>query len=161
MRQLNKTSTAFWSPSVILAQHHDGVVATVSAGLGSLVVYLLGVNLEWFYLVVTFMVLDYLTGVSAAIVTGAMDSGVALKGIIRKVALLGLMVAAHLIDDIMGTNFAAATIAVTIFLVTRELMSMGENFARMGVDVREIIATLTRSLQAPPPNDGPPHQNDR
>lgn len=89
----------------------------------------------WNQLMVLFMVamaVDYVTGVAAAIKTGAgLSSKTGFWGLMRKGLMLLVISLAHHIDLLMGTNVLKG--ATTYFYLSNELISITENCGRMGL----------------------------
>ena len=91
------------------------------------------------------MGIDYATGVILALVFqaspksagGGLDSNVGWKGLVRKVATLVIVLIAHFIDVLIGTEYIRD--AVVIAFVVNEFVSILENCGLMGVPIPDII----------------------
>lgn len=91
------------------------------------------------------MALDYITGLVVAGVFhtsrksagGGLDSNVGWKGLARKVATLFIILVAHFVDVLIGTQYIrdAAVIAFTV----NEIISILENCALMGVRIPKVL----------------------
>ena len=81
------------------------------------------------------MVIDYLTGLSAAyIMPGTyLDSRKGLKGIVKKIVIWGLIVLAHWFDIILGQD-TFRSVAV-LFFIGNEGLSILENAANCGLPI--------------------------
>lgn len=96
------------------------------------------------------MALDYVTGILVAGVFhaspktagGGLESRAGLKGIIRKVGMLALVMVATQADVLMGTELARDF--TVMFLCANEALSVIENAGLMGVPVPQF---LTRSFE--------------
>lgn len=94
-----------------------------------------------------FMVLDYVTGVMLALVwkrsnksrTGKLDSRVGFKGICKKVGMLFFILIAVQADQVFGMN-GVLRLAVIMFFISNEALSVIENLKIMGVPVPQILA---------------------
>lgn len=81
------------------------------------------------------MVLDYVSGVAAAIVNKNVSSSKAHIGVIKKVAVIGMVAFAHQIDLYLGT--AVVCSGAIAFFVANEFISIMENYRRLGLPVPE------------------------
>lgn len=85
------------------------------------------------------MALDYLSGVAVAWIkrksnkseSGGLDSRAGFRGLIKKCAVLGAVVAANILDAVSGTNYIRD--GVCIAYICNEALSLGENLALLGV----------------------------
>lgn len=90
---------------------------------------------------IIFMSIDYITGIALALffqnsnktVGGQLQSGECWKGICRKVMTLMMVLVAHQIDIVSGTNFVRD--AVIIAYVVNEVISIIENAGLMGLPI--------------------------
>ena len=84
---------------------------------------------------VFFMVIDYLTGLSAAYIMPDtyLDSRKGLKGIVKKFVIWGLIVLAHWFDIILGQD-TFRSVAV-LFFIGNEGLSILENAANCGLPI--------------------------
>ncbi len=87
----------------------------------------------WLRVLVFFMILDYVTGVLAAISSKELDSSVGHRGIIKKVFILCLVAVAYQLDALAGTNIIR--IAVIGFYIGTEGLSILENAIKAGLNV--------------------------
>ena len=87
----------------------------------------------------TFAVIDYLSGVSAAYVRHELSSKEGFNGILRKIFMFSLVGIAHVIDkNLLGDTEALKT-AVCLFYVGNEGVSMLENAVHLGLPVPEAL----------------------
>ena len=108
------------------------VVKVVIAAIGSALTFLFGIPDIWLFALISFVMLDYMTGVVAAVIAGELSSKKGLKGILRKVMTLVPVVVAHVVDTAIKTGGFLRT-AVIGFLVANEGISILENTTRCGV----------------------------
>lgn len=87
----------------------------------------------WLQVLVAFIVLDYVTGVLAALYNKELDSSVGHKGIIKKVLILCLVAVAYQLDNLAGTEIIR--VAVIGFYVGTEGLSIIENAIKAGLNV--------------------------
>lgn len=91
------------------------------------------------------MGIDYVTGLVVAGVFhaspksagGGLDSNAGWKGLIRKVATLAVVLIAHFIDLLIGTEYIRD--AVVIAFTVNEIVSILENCGIMGVPIPEVL----------------------
>lgn len=96
------------------------------------------------------MAIDYVSGLLLAGVfhkspkteSGAIESRVGLKGLVRKIAVVCIVVVAHLIDRLLGTNYVRD--ATAIAFCVNEVLSIIENVGLMGVPMPKV---LTKALE--------------
>ena len=83
-----------------------------------------------------FMVVDYLTGLSAAFIQNNvyLDSRKGFKGIVKKIVILCLVVLAHQIDILIGQNTLTRNV-VLFFFIGNEGLSILENASNCGLPI--------------------------
>ena len=113
---------------------------------GSLVTYLLGGWSALVQILVTFVVIDYITGVLAAAYHGKLDSNIGLKGIAKKVFIFVIVACGHLVDGAMGTNNIVRDAAI-YFYIANELLSILENAGEIGLPVPDVLKNAIERLK--------------
>lgn len=108
-------------------------------------------------ILITVMVVDYVSGVAAAWVNHELSSRVGLVGIIKKLSYLALVVAGCSVDylvSLLGTQLGGTEISikaiglvVVCWLIINELISILENVARQGGPVPPFLASILRHLR--------------
>lgn len=128
----------------------------VSAAFAGLLYYLGIVTIPIIMLVFA-MIIDYITGMSAAWYNSELSSKKGIKGVVKKVSYLTLVVAAMIIDwlisqglqqinvDLHYSVFFAVLVAV--WLIINELISTLENLSRMGVPIPNFLKKLINRLK--------------
>lgn len=121
-------------------------IQLVFAAVGGWLGYFLGGFDGLLYALITFMVVDYITGVMCAVVDKTLSSAVGFKGICRKVLILALVGIAHILDaNVIGDGSVLRT-AVIFFYISNEGVSLLENAAHLGLPIpekmKEILAQL-------------------
>ncbi|MTI81243.1 MAG: phage holin family protein [Firmicutes bacterium] len=87
------------------------------------------------YALITFVVVDYVTGVMVAIIDKRLSSDIGARGIFKKVLIFTLVGVAHIIDSrIIGDGSAIRT-AVIFFYLSNEGISIIENASRIGLPI--------------------------
>ena len=128
----------------------------VSAAFAGLLYYLGIVSIPIIMLICA-MIIDYITGMSAAWYNSELSSKRGVKGIVKKVGYLALVVAAMIIDwlisqglqqinvDLHYSVFFAVLVAV--WLIINELISVLENLSRIGVPIPNFMKKLINRLK--------------
>lgn len=99
------------------------------------------------YSLVAFVLIDYLTGVMAAIVEHQLSSEIGFKGIFKKVSIFMLVAVGHIIDSkLLGTGTALRT-AIILFYSSNEGISILENATRMGLPIPKKIKSVLEQLK--------------
>lgn len=96
----------------------------------------------------TFMVIDYITGWIVAVVfkkshktdSGGYSSAIGLKGLCKKCMVLLLVVVANMLDVQLGANYVRD--GVCIAFIVNEVMSIIENAGLMGIPVPAVITKV-------------------
>lgn len=92
------------------------------------------------------IVLDYISGIIKAYITKQLSSEIGLKGIIKKVAILLIVMLSVLIDRVTGESGAIRTLVIYYF-VANEGLSIIENFAAAGVPIPAAIKNALKALK--------------
>jgi toxin secretion/phage lysis holin len=87
---------------------------------------------------VMFMTMDYLTGISRAFKDKVLSSAVGIDGILKKIMILFVVAVAVGIDNITGAQ-GVVRLATIWFYIGMEGISILENAARIGVPIPEKI----------------------
>nr|WP_261771608.1 MULTISPECIES: phage holin family protein [Paenibacillus] len=93
-----------------------------------------------------FVILDYLTGIVAAGMTGKLESNVGLFGIARKVFIFAMVSVAHLVDGVLGDGHLFRD-AVAFFYIANELLSIIENGGKLGAPIPPVIRQAIQVLK--------------
>ena len=113
---------------------------------GSLVTYLFGGWPALIKILVTIVIIDYVTGVLAAGVRREISSAVGGRGIARKVLIFVLVACGHLVDMALGTADVIRD-AVIYFYIANELFSILENAGEIGLPVPDILKKSIDTLK--------------
>lgn len=124
---------------------HDGWLTIATGGLIATMTYLLGGLDQLLGAFTLFLVLDYLTGLGAAIYLRKVSSRTAWAGIGRKVAMFVFIIVANQLDLISGNTQGFIRNAILLFLIGTEGISILENLNKLGIPVPPfLISTLNR-----------------
>lgn len=92
------------------------------------------------------MVIDYLTGIGKSYVAEKLNSNKGLKGIVKKIAMLGLVAIAVIIDRLMGDTGLIRNFII-YYLVANEGLSIIENLGEMDIIVPEFLKNKLEQLK--------------
>ncbi|NTV91011.1 MAG: phage holin family protein, partial [Clostridiales bacterium] len=102
--------------------------------IGAFLAWLIGGFDSLVQILVIFIIIDYLTGLAKAWILKELSSQKGLRGIVKKLALLSLVVVAAKVDFLIGGNgFVRNTIIYS--LVTNEIISILENAGHIGIPI--------------------------
>jgi toxin secretion/phage lysis holin len=124
----------------------DNFIKTAIAVGGASASYLFGGWSSLLSILLTFVVLDYLTGIAAAAKEGALKSDVGLWGIAKKIMIFGIVTVAHLIDTALGDAHLFRDTAI-FFYLANELLSLIENAGRIGAPIPPILQKAVEVLR--------------
>lgn len=123
------------------------MIKALIAGGGAAISYMFGGWSALLGILLTFVIIDYITGVVAAGAEGKLKSEVGLIGIARKVFIFAMVTIAHLIDTTLGdTHFLRD--ATIFFYMTNELISIVENLGTIGLPVPGPIVKAIEVLKS-------------
>jgi len=119
---------------------------SISGSAGGVVGFLFG---GWSQLLTLFffiLILDYLSGVGGAIVSGkGLSSAEGMKGIIKKFAIVLIIILGNLLDQFMGTEFIM--MGFIFFFMANELLSITENYGKMGLPLPDKLKNIIETLR--------------
>ena len=99
------------------------------------------------YALITFITIDYVTGVMCAISDRRLSSEVGFRGICRKVIILALVGVGSILDrHVIGTGSVLRT-AVIFYYLSNEGISILENATRLGLPVPEKLKNVLVQLK--------------
>lgn len=123
-----------------MKQFINSVLAAIATGA----VYLFGGFDVALNCLLIAIVLDYITGIIKAYIKKELSSEVGLKGILKKVGVLIVVMLGVLVDRVTGNTGAVRTLVIYYF-VANEGLSIIENLGAAGVP---IPAKLKKALKA-------------
>lgn len=100
----------------------------------------IGTFLTWIFggwdlaiqILVSFMVIDYITGVIVAYINKEIDSKVGFRGICKKLLIMVVLIVSVLLDRLFGQGWIFRTI-VCYFFIANEGISILENIGKCGI----------------------------
>lgn len=107
----------------------------VCAFTGGVLTYLFG-GLDIFIKVLcAFMIIDYITGVTASFIDNQWNSETGFKGTLKKCTILIMVIMAVFIDRLLNIDSFIIRNAVTSFIIANEGISILENMGRIGIPI--------------------------
>ena len=106
-----------------------------------------GTVFTWFFgawdiallVLITFMIMDYITGVLRGYINKELSSDVGLRGIARKAVIFIVLIVAVMLDRLLNTgNWVFRTLAC-YFYIANEGISLLENCAALGLPIPEKV----------------------
>lgn len=94
---------------------------------------------------VIMVVIDYVTGMTAAWLTGELSSSVGFKGITKKILLFIPVVIGVCIDNVLGQEILRSL--AIMFYIANEGLSILENLGRSGVPIPEPVRKALAALK--------------
>lgn len=101
--------------------------------IASVFIFLVGGLDNLFITLLIFMALDYITGIIKAIYKKKLNSKLGLKGILKKLGYIVIVVVATLFDHLIGDSTMAVRSLVIYFFISNEALSILENWSMMGL----------------------------
>ncbi|MBX4147493.1 phage holin family protein [Paenibacillus lautus] len=130
----------------ILANKDHSLWYALSGVTGSIVSYAFGGWSGVLELLLIFFAVDYVTGCAASIKTGkGLRSNVGRQGIMKKGFMLLLVFLGHKIDTALQMNIVMN--ATIYFWLANELVSIVENYGRLGFKVPGVFKKVITVLQ--------------
>ena len=118
----------------------------IFTAIGGYLGYILGGLDGFLYALIAFVVIDYITGLMAAIIEHKLSSEIGFRGIFKKVLIFTMVAIGNILDSkIIGDGSTIRT-AVIFFYLSNEGISIIENSVIIGLPVphklKDILAQL-------------------
>lgn len=97
-------------------------------------------------ILITFMVLDYVTGVIYAYTVKSLNSEVGFKGLIKKCMILVVLIIGVMLDRMLGNGTWVFRTLVCYFYIANEGVSLLENISNLGVPIPNKIRNALEQL---------------
>ena len=101
--------------------------------------------------------IDYITGVCAAVFTKTLSSKTGFNGILKKIVILCVVSCAHLLGNALGVEQIRS--AVIGFYIANEGISIVENAALLGVPMPEKLLSILKQIKDKEEQNGIQIQN--
>lgn len=125
----------------------DGVLKAILAAICALCGFLFGDMDGLMIALVALIVLDYISGLIAAVIEKRLSSAVGARGIAKKVFMLLIVAIANIVDiNVIGEGHALKTVTV-VFYLCNECISLIENAGRIGVPVPQKLLQVLEQLK--------------
>ena len=133
--------------------HIKTVLCAVTGAIGAAVAQLFGGWSDVLTVLLILMGIDYISGLVVAGIfhnspkslNGGLESHAGLKGLFRKFFVICIVVAAHMVDRLLGTNYLRD--ATAIAFCVNELISLMENAGLMGVPMPKVLRQAIDALR--------------
>lgn len=124
----------------------QNILNAAVAVLGAIVSYLFGGWTPLLSLFFFVIVLDYLSGLGAAIISGqGLSSSIGFKGLVKKFAIVAIVALSFQLDTVMGTS--VIMYGSLYFFICNELISIIENYGRMGLPLPPALKRIIHVLK--------------
>lgn len=117
------------------------------AALGGAVGAVMGGFDGFLYALIVFVVVDYLTGIMAAILNKRLSSEVGFHGIFKKVVIFALVAVGHIVDTHVIQNGSVIRTAVIFFYLSNEGISILENASLIGLPIPQKLKDVLEQLR--------------
>ena len=120
----------------------------IFTAIGGYLGYILGGLDGFLYALIAFVVIDYITGLMAAIIEHKLSSEIGFKGIFKKVLIFTMVAIGNILDSkIIGDGSTIRT-AVIFFYLSNEGISIIENSVIIGLPVPHKLKDILAQLNA-------------
>lgn len=135
-----------WSICLWYNQVMKEIIDSILAVTATTFIYLIGgLDIALVCLLIA-IALDYISGIIKAYVTKELSSKIGLKGILKKVGILLIVMLSVLVDRVTGETGAVRTLVIYYF-VANEGLSILENLGQAGVPIPESIKKALKVLK--------------
>ena len=117
----------------------DDVIDFFTAGIVGLLGWFFGGIDGFVKVLITFSIIDFITGLMAAYSKHELNSSVGFNGICRKISMYCLVGVAHIIDLYMLGDTAMLKTSVTLFYAVNEGISIFENVDVLGIPIPQFL----------------------
>jgi len=124
----------------------QNILNGAAAVIGALVSYFFGGWTPLLGLFFFVIVLDYMSGLGAAVISGqGLSSSIGFKGLIKKFAIVAVVALSHQLDLVLGTS--VILYGSIYFFICNELISIVENYGRMGLPLPPQLKRIIHVLK--------------
>ena len=124
----------------------EKIFSSVVAIIATFFTYLFGGWDIALIVLITFMTLDYITGVVYAVINKTLNSNIGFQGLIKKCMILVVLVVAVLLDRMINGETWVFRTLVCYFYIANEGISLLENASNLGVPVPNKIKDALEQL---------------
>lgn len=109
----------------------NNTIQLISATIGGYIGYFLGGFDGFMYALITFVVIDYITGLMVAVLERKLSSEVGFRGIFKKILIFVMVGIGNIVDVNVIKSGSAVRTAVIFFYISNEGISIIENSAKI------------------------------
>lgn len=120
---------------------------TIVAVSGTVLTYVFGGWDTVLMVLVGMMVLDYVTGLTAAAINKELNSNIGFKGLLRKALIAAVLILAVLLDRLLNEGTWVFRTLVCYFYIANEGLSILENVGKCGVDLPDKLVGSLEQLK--------------
>lgn len=122
-------------------------VKVVGGGIASVLTFVFGGADWWLLALLVLVVIDYISGIIAAIIEKKLSSRKGLTGILKKCMFFLVVAVSHIIDHAIGGDGALRSLVIG-FLIANEGISILENCGRCGLPVPKKLMDILEQLKS-------------
>ena len=123
------------------------LIKIIGACSGGICGYLFGGWDKTFQVLLLFIVVDYISGIIAAMYNNKLNSRVGFKGIAKKVVIFMMVAVAVQLDRLMGIDNQVVRMATCFFYIANEGLSILENGGKLGVRYPSVLEKTLEQLR--------------
>lgn len=120
----------------------------IFSAIGGAVGWYLGGVDGFMYALISFVVIDYITGLMVAVLEHKLSSEVGFRGIFKKVLIFIMVGIGNMVDIYLLGNGSAIRTAVIFFYVSNEGISIVENVAKIGLPVPKKLLDVLDQIKS-------------
>jgi toxin secretion/phage lysis holin len=98
------------------------------------------------YVLITFVVLDYISGLMIGVIEKKVSSEIGFKGIFKKVLIFSLVGIGNIIDSYLIKQGSTIRTSIIFFYISNEGISILENTAKIGLPIPEKIKDVLEQI---------------
>ena len=118
----------------------------IFTAMGGYMGWFLGGVDGFMYALITFIVIDYITGLMVAVLERKLSSEIGFRGIFKKVLIFSFVGIGNIIDVYLVKNGSAIRTAVIFFYISNEGISIIENAAKIGLPIPQKLKDILEQL---------------
>jgi len=118
----------------------------IFTAIGGYMGWFLGGVDGFMYALITFVVIDYVTGLMVAVLEKKLSSEIGFRGIFKKVLIFSFVGIGNIIDVHLIKNSSAIRTAVIFFYISNEGISIIENSAKIGLPIPQKLKDILEQL---------------
>ena len=121
-------------------------IQLVFTALGGWLGYFWGELDGFLYTLITFVVIDYMSGLMVAILNKRVSSEIGARGIFKKVLIFVMVGIGHIIDSSLINNGNTIRTAIIFFYISNEGISILENTALIGLPIPRQLKKILQQI---------------